>query len=115
MIIEELTPENNREWDEFVDQHPASTCYHLRAWQTVAERAYHLRAPFLIVREQKGGPCQGILPCFQLRGLVQSHLTNGLFGAYGSILAKSGEARLSLVRAAQELCRKARLTFFILK
>ncbi len=115
MIVEELEPASYAEWDHYVDQHPMSTCYHLRAWKTVAERAYRLRAPFLIARENKGGPCQGVLPSYLIQGFLQSHMTNGLFGAYGSVLANSREARLALVDHAIQLSKKKNVHFFMLK
>ena len=88
MIIEELTPSANREWDAYVEAHPDANCYHLRAWKTAAESAYGIEAPFLVARESGGGPVRGVLPLFVIRaGPGSAYLTTGLFGAYGPVLA----------------------------
>jgi FemAB-related protein (PEP-CTERM system-associated) len=115
MIVEKLTPEAHGAWDAYVDGHPDATCYHLRAWQSVAEDAYRLRAPFLLARESHGGPVRGVLPLFVLRNPLGGYVTTGLFGAYGRVLAEDTAAGEALVSAAQEITRAARARYLVLK
>lgn len=115
MIIETLEPKTFALWDSYVDTHPDATCYHSRHWKRVAERAYQLRAPFFIARAAKTGACCGVLPTFLVRGLLRSHMTNGLFGAYGSILADTSEVRHQLVEHARLVCDQENFKFLMFK
>ena len=106
MVIEELDPDAASEWDDYVSRHPAANCHHLHGWRRAGERAYGLRAPFLVARAKPGGPIAGVLPLFFVRsGLVPGYATTGLFGAYGPVLADDPEIRAVLLR---EGCRRAR-------
>jgi FemAB-related protein (PEP-CTERM system-associated) len=115
MLVQEIDSGSRSEWDDYVRQHPASTCYHHRAWQKVAERAYRLPTHFLIARERAGGPVQGALPLFCLRGMVRTHLANGLFGAYASVLAETPAAHDALARRARTLAEELRVSYLLLK
>ena len=68
MILELLSDATAAEWDAYVDARPDATCYHLRAWQRVAERAYRMPAPHLLARDRPGGPLRGVLPLFVIGG-----------------------------------------------
>lgn len=113
--IEELDPAHLAEWDQYVDQHPESTCYHLGAWKNVATEAYGLRAPFLVARAGTGGRICGALPLFVVGGLVPRHLTNALFGAYGTVLADNADIHLKLLERARALSHAERASFLLLK
>jgi FemAB-related protein (PEP-CTERM system-associated) len=115
MVIEELDARGDCEWEAYIEGHPRSTCYHLLAWRQVARQAYRLRAPFLVARENAGAPIQGALPLFVVPGPIEGHLTNGLFGAYGGLLADGTSAREALVRAAQDILAARRLKYLVLK
>lgn len=115
MVIEKLSSKTFVEWDDYVEEHPDSTCYHLRAWQTVAERAYRIAAHFLIARKEPGRPICGALPLFIVGGPFRSHVTNGLFGAYGAILADDAESRVSLAREARRIFERAGADHLMLK
>jgi len=115
MITETISPENSREWDSFVASHPDSNCYHLRAWQVVAQSAYHIQAPFLLARTQIDAPVCGVLPLFSVRGLMNNHMTNGLFGAYGSVLATNEDAKRALLEQAIILFEETGLKHFMIK
>jgi hypothetical protein len=85
--IEALGESSNDEWDSYVERHPAANLYHLRAWKTVAERAYRLKTRFLIIRDRQGAPVRGVLPLFRVPRPFASYFTTGMFGAYGAVLA----------------------------
>jgi FemAB-related protein (PEP-CTERM system-associated) len=115
MIIEKLRAESGKEWDSYIEQHPASTCYHLRAWQRVAVNAYRIEAPYLIARDTPEGPLRGVLPLFTVRSKIRAHITNGLFGAYGEILADSEEYRRALIDHAVEIQRQSKINYLLFK
>src|SRR6266850_593935 len=106
MVIEELDPEAGPEWDDYVSRKEGANCYHLHGWRRAGERAYGLRAPWLIARAHPRGEPLGVLPLFFVRSdPLRGYATTGLFGAYGPVLAEDGEIRALLIR---EACRRAR-------
>ena len=115
MRIEELSAVSCREWDEYVCQHPASTVYHDRAWQLVAQRAYRLPTQFLLARSESSGSVCGALPLFRIDGVVRPHLSNGLFGAYAPVLGEDEVIRLALLEHAKKLVKTKGLPQLILK
>jgi FemAB-related protein (PEP-CTERM system-associated) len=115
VLVEELASTSGTEWDDYVESHPGATCYHLREWNLVAERAYRLRAPLLVTRAPAGGPVQGVLPLFVVRNASGGYTTNGLFGAYGAILADSPEAGNALLAEATRITRQERSRYLMLK
>jgi FemAB-related protein (PEP-CTERM system-associated) len=81
---------------------PNATLYHLHAWRSIARRAYDLDAPFLVSRDAADGPVRGVLPLFRIPRPFSPYLTNGLFGAYGDLLADDPVHAGALVSAAVE-------------
>jgi FemAB-related protein (PEP-CTERM system-associated) len=115
MLIEELTSKTEEEWDRFVEAHPHSTCYHLRAWQRVADCAYGMDTPFLMAREVKDGPVVGVLPLFTVGRYLKRHISNGLFGAYAPILAQSDQVAHDLVEYAKHLLPRWKAHYLLIK
>ncbi len=121
MLIEELAPGAHGEWDDYVLHHPDATCYHLRAWQGAAEHGYHMRAPFLVARDRRGGRICGVQPLFVVSRPMGGYVTSGLFGAYGPILADAAaaadydEVRRALVREAQAVGEREHAAYLIFK
>jgi FemAB-related protein (PEP-CTERM system-associated) len=115
IAVEELSPISERDWDGFVDARPDATCYHLRAWQRVAQRAYRLEAPFLVARGMTTRGVRGVLPLFVVANPLGGYLTTGLFGAYGAVLADSLAVRRLLLERACEVMRARRLSYLVHK
>ena len=115
MIIEELADSEHAAWDAYVEAHPAGNCYHLRAWRDVAQKAYRLRAPWLVARDPRGGALRGALPLFVCGTPLNRYVTSGLFGAYGRVLADDPEAGRALVDEARRITARAGGRYLILK
>ncbi len=90
------------EWDAYVRRRDDATLYHRYGWKNVAEKAYGLEAPFLCARDEPGGPIRGILPLFRVPRPFAPYLTNGLFGAYGPVLADRARHGRALLTAAMD-------------
>jgi FemAB-related protein (PEP-CTERM system-associated) len=99
-FVEELSPSDAAAWDDYALRHPAATLYHLHAWQPVARRAYGLDTSFLVARDTPGEAIRGVLPLFRIPRPFAPYLTNGLFGAYGDVLADDPHYAHALVHAA---------------
>ena len=68
-----------------------------------------------MARENKTSPVIGVLPLFQIKGMIKAHISNGLFGAYASVLADCAEARTALIEHAQKMIKKERIRYLLLK
>jgi FemAB-related protein (PEP-CTERM system-associated) len=87
-------------WDDYVSRQPGANLYHLFAWKTVAEKAYAMRAPFLVARDGPGLPIRGALPLLRVPRPFAPYLTTGLFGSYGPLLADEDRHARALIAAA---------------
>ena len=62
-----LSPDDEGEWDAFVNRHPLGLVYHLSSWQRVLESAFgHIRGQFLVLRDGDG-QIQAGLPVYTVR------------------------------------------------
>ncbi|MBF0391634.1 MAG: FemAB family PEP-CTERM system-associated protein [Alphaproteobacteria bacterium] len=66
MLIGELGPDREAEWDRFVMACPEATFFHRAGWRTVIERAFGHPAHFLYA--ERNGRIAGVLPLVRLRG-----------------------------------------------
>jgi len=98
--VEELSVADAAAWDAYASSKPTATLYHLHAWRAVAERAYGLKAPLLVARDANSPQIRGILPLFRIPRPFSPYLTNGLFGAYGELLADDAHYADALAQAA---------------
>lgn len=89
-------------WNEFVNQHPESTFFHLAEWEQVLTGAFAHRAHYLLA--ERGRKIVGILPLAEVKSLLFGHaLISTPFCVYGGILANDEAAHGALERAACEL------------
>ena len=99
-FVDELPPHLAAAWDDYVLKQPNVTLYHLHAWRPIAARAYALESSFLVARDEPRGPIRGVLPLFRVPRPFAPYLTNGIFGAYGGVLADGPRYTSALVDAA---------------
>lgn len=115
IAIAALTPSAHAEWDEYVDRHPRANCYHLRAWQVAAQRAYRISAPHLVARRDSDGAVCGVLPLFVVDTPLRSYAVTGIFGAYGPILSDNVPTGHALLDAAWSITKKSRVSCLVHK
>lgn len=93
------------DWDAFVRGVPGGSPFHLVAWKRAVEAAFGHRAHYLMA--VRGGGLEGILPLFEVRGLLGGRgLVSVPYAVYGGICAASDAARLALVEAARGLAKR---------
>lgn len=93
-------------WDDFAQQAPDATLFHLSVWRRVIEKAFGHRTFYLAAR--RGGNICGILPLTQVKSvLFGNSLISNAFCVQGGIVASEPEAgerlRADAMRIAQEL------------
>jgi FemAB-related protein (PEP-CTERM system-associated) len=113
--VEELPASESGAWDAYALRQPGATLYHLHAWRPIARRAYGLDAPFLVARDAPGGSLRGVLPLFRVPRPFAPYLTNGLFGAYGDVLADDARYARALLHAAAARVDRGQADYLHLK
>jgi FemAB-related protein (PEP-CTERM system-associated) len=103
MDVRELTGESV-EWDAFVRASSDGSPFHLTSWKKAVEETFGHRPHYLMA--SRGGGLEGVLPLFEVRGLLgQRALVSVPYAVYGGICASSPAARLALLDAATALAR----------
>ena len=96
------------EWDAFVRTCADGTPFHLTAWRDAVTETFGHRAFYLVAR--RGGVIEGVLPLFEVRGLLGGRsLVSVAYAVYGGICASTQEARFELLAAAGALARRRRV------
>jgi FemAB-related protein (PEP-CTERM system-associated) len=104
----------NIDWDAFVRASADGTPFHLTAWKTAVEETFGHRPHYLVARD--GGAIQGVLPLFEVRGLLRGRaLVSVPYGVYGGVCGSSPEATRALLDAAETLGRLRRVAYVELR
>ena len=106
-VVEQLAARDHAAYQAYVDAHPKSGCYHHLAWGLAASRAYGMKTPFLVTRNERGGPITGALPLFVVENPAGSYVTSALFGGYAAPLGDSDEERAALFEESKRVTREA--------
>lgn len=90
------------DWDDYVQQHPWGTAYHLTAWRRVLQEAFpHIEGRFLLLRSSGGGHLLGGLPLYTVKSwLLGNRLVSIPFASFCDPLVPSGELLGHLVDEA---------------
>lgn len=95
------------QWDDYVNQSPAATCYHQLAWKGVVEKSFGHRTWYLLSENGKKR-VTGILPLVQLRSALFGNFMVSLpYFNYGGICAGDDETRSGLIEEAVRISRDA--------
>jgi FemAB-related protein (PEP-CTERM system-associated) len=115
--IQRLSPDNPRfeqVWDQFVRSSPSGTVFHLSTWRRVVEKAFRVTPHYLMAT--KGEEVRGVLPLFEIRGVLSGHVfVSVLYGVYGGLCATDSAARLVLLDEARQLAVRQRVRYIELR
>ncbi|MFH1508121.1 MAG: FemAB family XrtA/PEP-CTERM system-associated protein [Candidatus Omnitrophota bacterium] len=104
----------DKEWDEYVFNHPKSNLYHLSGWRRVAAESYGVKDLSLVAK--KDSRIVGLLPLLEVKGIFSgSYLTSGIFGSYGGILTDSQDISAILMKKAKEAFNRDNHRFLVIK
>ena len=104
MEIRELGADS-AEWDAFVRASGRGSPFHLLAWKRVVQDAFGHQPHYLMA--VRGGGIEGVLPLFQVRGLLGGRaLISVPYAVYGGICADAPAAKETLLAAATERARR---------
>src|SRR5215510_713129 len=103
-----------RAWDRFVRSSRDGTVFHLTTWKRVVEVVFRHTPYYLLAAES--GEIRGVLPLFEVWGLVSGHVLISVpYGVYGGLCGADPAARELLLTAAGELAERRRVRYVELR
>lgn len=114
IAIKLLEKEEEKEWDNFVFEHPGSTFYHQIGWKNAVELAFHHKPIYLVAKES--AEIVGILPLFVIRTpFIGTKLISIPFTSYGGTCAINSDVEKLLVKIAIELTKEYKAKYLELR
>jgi FemAB-related protein (PEP-CTERM system-associated) len=100
-------PSQEAAWDRFVRSSPDGTVFHLTTWRRVVETVFRMIPHYLFATE--GDEIRGVLPVFEVRGLLSGHVLISVpYGVYGGLCGSDPEARKALLESVRQLALRRR-------
>ncbi len=94
-IIQPLTEKEYERWDQYVDQHPEGSFFHLSGWIRVITQVFRHKPHYLMAVQ--AGKIVGVLPLVQQKSMLFGHaLISTPFCVYGGVIADNDEIRMQL-------------------
>lgn len=98
MEITELKKVDEKEWDEYVFNHPDSTFFHQVGWKHVVEKSYGHESYYLLAREN--GEIKGVLPLFFVKSYIfGKKLVSVPFAPYGGAVGEKNAVEILIEQA----------------
>ncbi len=95
-------PSQETVWDQFVQSSTNGTVFHLTSWRRVVESVFQMKPHYLFAAD--GDTIRGVLPLFEVRGLLSGHVLISVpYAVYGGLCGTDPEARKALLGAARGL------------
>jgi len=105
-----LTPNQEKDWQRFVDDSPQASLTHALGWRNVVEKTYHHLPYYFMAVERES--VRGVLPLFLIRSRIFGRfLATAPYLSYGGLLADEEEVARALVEAAKELAREKEASY----
>ena len=99
--IQTLSAYEVKAWDDYVNQHPQGTFFHLSGWRKVIEQAYGHDTYYLLAKQ--GDTILGVLPLGHIKSrLFGNALISNPFCVYGGAIADTDALRTHLESAAEQ-------------
>lgn len=108
IIVKQAQNTDESLWDDYVNQHPEATFFHLFGWKKALEMSFKHKNYYLYAFD--GNACVGILPLGHIKSfLFGNTLVSTPFAVYGGILADNDEVKALLRTAACDLAEKLKV------
>ena len=102
LVISELCPDEQADWDEYVNSHPNGSIYHSLQIKNVIQNTFHHDFYYIMARDING-KISGILPLVHLKSKFFGELYSSVpFFNYGGILADNNKIRNQLSNYAEK-------------
>jgi FemAB-related protein (PEP-CTERM system-associated) len=109
-----LTAGDEQAWDSFIRSSTDGTIFHTVAWKQVVQEVFHHVPRYLLAAN--GDDIKGVLPLFEVRGLLTGRvLVSTPYAVYGGLCTSNSEAAGVLLSAAQDLATRRRTRYVELR
>lgn len=99
--VRSFKPQDAKQWDSYVDNHPSGSFFHLTGWITVIKEVFGHKPHYLVATQQQ--EIVGVLPLVQQKSMLFGHsLVSTPFCVYGGVIANDDEIRHALEQAAYD-------------
>ncbi len=103
LSIRKYTSEDHARWDNYVEQHPQGSFFHLSGWQQVISQVLAHHHHYLLAEDDSKN-IVGILPLAEQKSYLFGHaLISTPLCVYGGVLADNDDTRLQLESYAYQL------------
>jgi FemAB-related protein (PEP-CTERM system-associated) len=93
-------------WDNYAQEQPEASCYHLAGWKDVIEQSFG-HTTFYLLAEGNAREIAGILPLVQLKSMLFGNFMVSLpFFNYGGVCSDSREVESQLMDEAASIARR---------
>lgn len=104
----------HKQWDEFVDQSPKGTFFHLSGWKRVIETIYRHKCHYLYAEQDN--IIVGVLPLVEQKSRLFGHaLISTPFCVYGGVAADSEEVMVFLEQQAIDKAHELNVDYLELR
>jgi FemAB-related protein (PEP-CTERM system-associated) len=106
--------DDHESWDRFVKSSSDGTIFHQIAWRQVVQDVFHHGPRYLLAED--GGDIKGVLPLFEVRGLLTGRvLVSVPYAVYGGICSSHPTATDLLLEVARDLASRHRARYVELR
>lgn len=116
MIIDQLSSQDEKLWNDYILEHPAATFYHQLKWKTLIESTYsrHFKPLYLIAKDQ--GSVKGVLPIYYYKHpIFGKKLISLAFASHGGPCADNDDISDRLIQEAIRLTKNLNADFYELR
>jgi FemAB-related protein (PEP-CTERM system-associated) len=101
-------------WDRFVRSSADGTIFHTTAWKRIVQDVFHHVPRYVLAVD--GDDIKGVLPLFEVRGLLTGRvLVSTPYAVYGGLCTTDPEAASALLSVSQELSARHRARYVELR
>ena len=116
MVVEVLTENDEKLWDDFVAKTDEATFFHGIAWKNLVGKVFGNRFEPIYLMAKENGLCEGILPLFLRRHWFFGRKLLSLpFATYGGVCAVSETAETVLMDRAVALAEELDVDYLELR
>lgn len=109
-----LQEKDRQEWDEYVQNHPQSTFFHLSGWKNAIEKTFGYKPYYFFAKKE--GKIRAILPLFFLQSLLGGKAMVSLpFAVYGGVCADDLAATDFILEEANKITKERKAGYMELR
>lgn len=90
-------------WDDYINQSPAGSFYHLTGWKKIIEKTFGLKSVYLMALNEND-EIEGVLPLFHMKDVLgRKYLISNPYSAYAGVCANDMTIKDKLYEKAKSI------------